>query len=488
LGANYRGNHVPNARAAPPGVPAPRRAVLTRLDLRGVPEGELASRLPRPDLATDEPVAAVRAVLAEVRAGGDEAVRRLTERFDGVVIEHARVDPEEIARARDQADPVLVAALGEAHDAIEAFHRTQLRDPHRHQRLGITVDAYDLAVGRAGLYVPGGRAAYPSSVLMTAVPARVAGVDQVVLCVPPDRETGRVAPPTLVAAAVAGVDEVYAIGGAQAIAAMAYGTETLAPVDVIVGPGNLYVALAKREVAGVVGVPSAFAGPSEIVVVADQTTPPTFAAIDVIVQAEHGPDGLAWLVTWSPEAADAIDAEITRLVATAPRRADIVANFARGGRLALVDGPAQAMAVANLIAPEHLQLMSDQPDALIPLVRNAGAVFCGVLAPASIGDYVAGPSHVLPTFGSARFASALTVDDFRKHLHVITVDQAGFDRVAPHVQTLAGVEGFDAHAQSIRLRRPEASRVGAERSRSEDGTRMGEAARREARRPEGRGS
>jgi len=434
--------------------------VLRRLDLRGVADADLASRLPRPDLATDEPVAVVRALLAEVRGGGDAAVRRLTERFDGVVLERSRVDPDQIEAARAAADPDLLAALGEAHDAIEAFHRTQLRPDHRHQRGGITVDAHDVAVGRAGLYVPGGRAAYPSSVLMTAVPARVAGVEQVVLCVPPDRDTGCVAAPTLVAAAVAGVDEVHAIGGAQAIGAMAYGTESLAPVDVIVGPGNLYVALAKREVAGVVGVPSAFAGPSEIVVVADETTPPAYAAIDVIVQAEHGPDGLAWLITWSESAADAIDDEIGRLVATAARRSDIEANFAGGGHLALVDGPAQAMAVANLIAPEHLQLMSADPESLVPLVRNAGAIFCGALAPASIGDYVAGPSHVLPTFGSARFASALTVDDFRKHLHVITVDQEGFDRVAPFVRTLAGVEGFDAHAQSVRLRQPETPRVG----------------------------
>ncbi len=380
--------------------------MLKRLDLRGVPNAELAARLPRPDLATDEPVAAVRAVLAEVRQGGDAAVRRLTERFDGVDVADPRVTASALDQARQAADPQFVAALVESAESIEAFHRTQLRDPHRHERLGITVEAFGVAVARAGCYVPGGRASYPSSVLMTAVPARVAGVDQVVLCVPPDRDTGQVAAATLVAASVAGVDEVYAIGGAQAIGAMAYGTESVAPVDVIVGPGNLYVALAKREVAGLVGVPSAFAGPSEIVVVADETTPPTYAAIDVIVQAEHGPDGLAWLITWSTEAADDIDAEIERLVAGAPRRADIEANFERGGHLALVDGPEAAMVVANVIAPEHLQLMNDDPAALVSQVRNAGAVFCGPLAPASIGDYVAGPSHVLPTFGSARFSSA----------------------------------------------------------------------------------
>jgi histidinol dehydrogenase len=292
---------------------------------------------------------------------------------------------------------------------------------------------------------------------MTAVPARVAGVGEIVLCVPPDRATGAIAPSTLAAAAIAGVDEVYAIGGAQAIAAMAFGTESIRPVDVIAGPGNVYVAIAKREVAGVVGVPSAFAGPSEIVVIADDSTPPTFAAIDVMVQAEHGPDGLAWLITWSPTAADAIDAELERLVALAPRRAEIEGNFANGGHLALVDGPEAAVAVANLIAPEHLQLMNDDPEALVPLVRHAGAVFCGTLAPASIGDYIAGPSHVLPTFGSARYGSALTVDDFVKQVHVISLDRPAFDRVAPHVETLARVEGFDAHAESIRLRQADPS-------------------------------
>jgi len=437
--------------------------VLNRLDLRGVPDAELGDRLPRPSLDADEPVAAVRALLAEVREGGDAAVRALTARFDGVVVDQPLVGPGELQAALDAAAPEVRAALDEAAAAIGALHRSQLRAGHRHERDGISVEARFVPVARAGVYVPGGRGAYPSTVLMTAIPARVAGVEQVVLCVPPDRTTGRIATATLAAAAVAGVDEVYAIGGVQAIAAMAYGTETIRPVDVIVGPGNRYVALAKREVAGVVGVPSAFTGPSEIVVVADATTPPAYAAIDVIVQAEHGPDGLAWLITWSEEAADRIDAEIERLVARAPRRADIERNFATNGHLALVEGPDQALAVANLIAPEHLQLMNAEPDALVDEVRNAGVVFCGSLAPASIGDYVAGPSHVLPTYGSARFASALTVDDFLKQVHVVRVDRDGFDRVAGHVETLADLEGFDAHAESIRLRRggePSSPRVG----------------------------
>ena len=431
--------------------------MLNRLDLRGIADADLAAALPRPALAGDEPVAAVRAILDEVRRGGDAAVRALTERWDGVVNDELRVSTAEIAEALTQVDPALRRALEEAAASIEAFHQAQLRGDHHYARNGIVVDGRQIPVDRAGLYVPGGRGAYPSSVLMTAVPARVAGVGEIVLCVPPDRETGRVATSTLAAAAIAGVDEVYAIGGAQAIGAMAFGTETIRPVDVIAGPGNIYVAIAKREVAGVVGIPSAFAGPSEIVVVADDSTPVSYAAIDVIVQAEHGPDGLAWLITWSLEAADAIDAEIARLVAQAPRRADIERNFAQGGHLALVDGPDAAMAVANLIAPEHLQLMNADPEALVPLVRHAGAVFCGPLSPASVGDYIAGPSHVLPTFGSARYGSALTVDDFVKQVHVVTLDRAAFDRIAPFVETLATTEGFDAHAQSIRLRRIESA-------------------------------
>lgn len=425
--------------------------MLNRLDLRGA-TGPLRDRLPRPDAGGDEPVAAVKAILADVRAHGDQAVRALTERFDGVTLDELRVAPEAIAAALAESPPALVEALTAARDAIEAFHRTQVRPGHTFERAGVVVRGRSVPVDRAGLYVPGGRGAYPSTVLMTAVPARVAGVGEIVLCVPPDRTTGAVAPSVLAAAALAGVDEVYAIGGAQAIGAMAYGTESIRPVDVISGPGNVYVAIAKREVAGVVGIPSAFTGPSEIVVIADDSTPVELAAIDVIVQAEHGPNGLAWLVTWSPEAADRIDEAIAELVAASPRRTEIESTFAEGGYAVLVDSPAQAMEVANLVAPEHLQLMNHDPEALVPLVRNAGAVFCGALAPASLGDYIAGPSHVLPTYGSARFGSALTTDDFVKQVHFITVDRAGFDRVAPYVVTLADVEGFDAHAQSIRLR------------------------------------
>jgi len=426
--------------------------MLQRLDLRGS-EGDLRSQLPRPDAGAAAPVETVRTILAEVRKRGDDALREYTARFDGVTVDDLRVPQAEMEAALAVVPPLLREALESARASISAFHREQVRVDGRHEREGIVVRELRRPVDRAGLYVPGGRARYPSTVLMTAVPARVAGVGELVLCVPPGAD-GAVDPTVLAAAALAGVDEVYRVGGAQAIAAMAYGTETIASVDVIVGPGNVYVATAKREVAGegVVGVPSAFTGPSEVVVVADEVTPVDYAAIDLVVQAEHGPDGLAWLITWSEDAAEAITAAVERIVAASPRKSDITATLAHGGYAVVVDGPEQAVAVANAIAPEHLELMNADPESLLPLVRHAGAVFCGAYAPASVGDYLAGPSHVLPTFGSARFSSALRVDDFVKTMHAVTLDEAALARVAPHVVALAEAEGLDAHAESVRVR------------------------------------
>jgi histidinol dehydrogenase len=316
---------------------------------------------------------------------------------------------------------------------------------------GLRVRHLERPVERAGCYAPGGRARYPSTVLMCAAPARVAGVAEVVLCVPPAAD-GRIDDATLAAAAIAGVDEVYRIGGAQAIGAMAYGTESVARVDVVVGPGNRYVAEAKRQVSGSVGVASAFAGPSEVVVVASPSTPAALAAVDLAVQAEHGPDGLAWLVTWSEEKVDEVSVALDRLVAASPRRADLEATLASGGYAVLVDGPAEAMAVANVVAPEHLELLFEGAEELLPLVRAAGAVFCGQWAPASLGDYVAGPNHVLPTDRTARFASSLRADDFRRHIHAVSATREAFERLGPYVITLAETEGLAAHAESIRMR------------------------------------
>ncbi|TML65535.1 MAG: histidinol dehydrogenase [Actinobacteria bacterium] len=424
--------------------------MLTRLDLRG-DDADVRALLARADAgATPDDLESVRAVIADVRARGDAAVRELTERFDGCVVGDLRIPEDALMVALDAIDDELRDALTYARDAIRAYHEAQGSAGLVFERNGVHLREIVIPVARAGCYVPGGRAAYPSTVLMTAVPARVAGVPEIAMCVPPDRD-GQVPTATLAAAALAGVDEVYRIGGAQAIAALAYGTETIRPVDVVVGPGNRYVALAKREVAGTVGVES-FAGPSELVVIADETAPPDLVAADLLAQAEHGPDGAAVLVTWRDDVADAVDAALVQLLDGAGRRTDIEATLTTGGRTILVDHATQALTVANVIAPEHLELMTADPDALVLLVRNAGAVFCGPFAPAVVGDYVAGTNHVLPTARTARFASALRVDDFCKHVPVVDVDAETLSRLAPHIRALAAAEGLDAHGRAVALR------------------------------------
>ncbi len=368
--------------------------MLTRLDLRGSAT-DLVAELVRPGPEDPGPVAAVREIIADVRARGDDALRELTERFDGCRIDDLRVPEKEILAALDDAPAPFRAALDYARVEITAF-------------------------------------------------------PEIALCVPPDGD-GRVPAATLAAAGLVGVDEVYRVGGAQAIGALAYGTATIRPVDVIAGPGNVYVTLAKGDVVGVVGI-DGLAGPSELVVVADDTAAPAFAAADLVAQAEHGPGGAAILVTWDERVADAVDAAIEQLVANANRRAEIDATLASGGRIVLVDGPETAIAAANTIAPEHLELMTAVYEELLPQVRNAGAVFCGPWSPAVVGDYVAGVNHVLPTGRTARFASALRVDTFRKHIHVVRFDETALARVTPHVEALAEAEGLDAHRRSIELR------------------------------------
>ncbi len=416
------------------------RGTLTPIDLRGIED--VSAHLPRPSDEDERPTRAVREIIDDVRSRGDAALRELTQRFDGVTLAELRVDAATISDALASIPVDVREALELAAERITAHHQGQRRGDIVHSESGVSVRTVTRAVRSAGCYVPGGRAAYPSTVLMTAVPARVAGVQRVVVCVPPDRETGGVAPVTLAAAAVAGVDEVYAVGGAQAIAAMAYGTESIAAVDVVCGPGNLFVAVAKQEVAGQVGVAAAFAGPSEVVVIADGSVAPDLVAIDLMLQAEHGPDGLAWLVSWEPEVVDRVGVSLRRLIADAPRRVDIAATLERCGYSVLVDSPDQALAVSDLVAPEHLELLCVDADRLAAEVTNAGAVFCGPWSPASIGDYVAGPSHVLPTHGSARFASALTVEDFTKHVHIVTATPEGFDAIGPAAATLAEAEGL----------------------------------------------
>jgi len=426
--------------------------MLTRLDLRGY-DGDLSDVLPEPSGPESDVVAAVRDIITAVRERGDTALRELTQKFDGcTLIEDLRVPEAEVERALERIDPDLRIALEFAADQIIAYHESQREGDGKHERQGVHVREMVVPVDRAGLYVPGGRAAYPSTVLMTAIPARIAGVGEIVLCVPPDSETGLPPDATLAAAALAGVDEIYRIGGAQAIAAMAYGTESILPVDVIVGPGNRYVAVAKREVQGTVGIES-FAAESELVVIGDASTNAEWVAADLLAQAEHGPGGLAVVITWDEALADAVDAALARQLDHTVRQAEAAATLFSGGRVIVVDGPAEAIEVSNTIAPEHLQLMNADPEMLVAEVRNAGAVFCGPYAPAVVGDYVAGVNHVLPTGGTARFASALRVSSFQKHIHVVSLDRAALGRVGPYVTTLAASEGLDAHAQSIEARR-----------------------------------
>lgn len=425
--------------------------MLARTDLRGVPGPLRAALTPTgPDSSGSEVAGAVAEIIAAVRERGDEALAELTARFDGVSPSALAVRPERRSRALAAVDPALRAALEAARDEIAAWHEAQRERGARRNGPGIDVHEAIVPVDRAGCYVPGGRACYPSSVLMTAVPARVAGVAEIVLCVPPGPD-GEIPDAVLCAAELAGVDEIYCVGGAQAVAAMAYGTATIRPVDVIVGPGNAYVAEAKRQVFGVVGI-DALAGPSEVVIVADDSVDPAWVAADLLAQAEHGPGGMATLVTWDDAVADRVTLALDALLATATRRDEAESTLQTGGRIVLVDGPERAVDAANALAPEHLQLMCREASVLVTLVRSAGAVFVGPHASAVLGDYVVGTNHVLPTGGSARFAGALRVDDYCKRLHIVHVDAEGLERLAPVACVIAEEEGLVGHADALRIR------------------------------------
>jgi len=429
--------------------------MLARLDLRGFTGDLIAAVARRPAADDTEKVAAVGEIVRTVRAQGDAALRDYTARFDDCTVDELRVPPADLKTALESIPTELRDALEYARAEITAYHEAQVVPEIVHERDGVHIREVMVPVDRAGCYVPGGRASYPSTVLMTTIPARVAGVPEVALCVPPAVD-GSVPEATLAAAQLVGVDEVYRVGGAQAIAALAYGTESIRAADVVYGPGNEYVALAKRAVAA--DVATDYAGPSEIVAVADTTVRADLVAIDLLAQAEHGPGGHVVLVTWDEGVADAVDAAVDALLAEAPRREDIESTLATGGRSVLVDDVEQALAVANAIAPEHLELLTADVENLVPLVRNAGAVFCGPWTPTVVGDYVAGTNHMLPTDRAARFASALRVDSFLKHVHIVTMDEPALRRVARHIQALAAVEGLDEHARSVTLRTSETQR------------------------------
>jgi histidinol dehydrogenase len=394
----------------------------------------------------------VAAIIADIRARGDEALCAYTAQFDRVTMtpDTLRVTAAEIDDAVAKTPADLAAALDLAATRIEAFHRAQMPvDMQMHDDAGVTMGLRWTPLDAVGLYVPGGKAAYPSSVLMNALPARVAGVGRIAMCVP--CPGGVLAPLVLAAARRAGVTEIFRVGGAQAVAAMAFGTATIAPVDRIVGPGNAYVAEAKRQVFGRVGI-DGVAGPSEVVVLADAANDPRRVAVDLLAQAEHDEAAQSILITDDAAFGHAVAASVETELLSLPRAAIARASWQAHGAIILVRDWDEAAALTNRLAPEHLQIMVADPDALFGQIRHAGAAFLGTNAPEALGDYIAGPNHVLPTGRTARFASGLSVFDFIKRTSWVRASAAALQDIGPAALLLAEAEGLTAHARSIAMR------------------------------------
>lgn len=395
---------------------------------------------------------AVREILEAVRTRGDEALVELTRRFDRFTIDRAsiRVDEGSLAEARAACSPETLDALAQAAERIRAFHARHVpTDTSYRDEQGVALGEYWTPIDSVGLYIPGGTASYPSSVLMNAIPAKVAGVPRLTAVVPhPD---GKVLPLVLAAAELAGIEEIYRVGGAQAVGALTYGTESIAAVDKIVGPGNAYVAEAKRQVFGTVGI-DLIAGPSEILVVSDGASDPDWIALDLLSQAEHDPAAQAVLVTDDRGFADAVQAAVERRLAALPRRAIAGASWRDFGAVIVVASMEDAPGIVNRLAPEHVELAVEEPEAMMRQIRTAGAVFLGRYTPEAIGDYVAGPSHVLPTSRSARFSSGLSVRDFLRRTSVIGCGEDGLAAIGPAASVLAAAEGLDAHRLSVDVR------------------------------------
>ncbi|MDI6870171.1 MAG: histidinol dehydrogenase [Bacillota bacterium] len=426
---------------------------LRRLVVTDLGEGGVVRILRRPlDLAAPE-MEAVTEIVAAVAKEGDAAVLRYTALFDGVELtpERLRVAPEEFKAARAEVPPAFVAAVRQARERIAAYHERQkhgswVMAPGDGSQLGQQVTP----LSRVGVYVPGGTAPLASSVLMNAVPARVAGVESVALATPPDRE-GRVNPYILVAAEEAGVNEVYRVGGAQAVAALAFGTRTIPRVDKITGPGNIYVTLAKKLVYGQVGI-DLLAGPSEVAVVADATANPRLVAADLLSQAEHDLRSVAVLFTPELGLVERVEAELATQLAELPRAGTAARALAAQGAVVVTPDLETAVRLADAFAPEHLELLVAEPGRWLPEVKHAGTVFLGAYAPEPVGDYLAGTNHILPTGGTARFASGLSVDDFMRKTSFVSLTPEALARLAPAIETLAEVEGLTAHARAVRIR------------------------------------
>ena len=412
-----------------------------------LPDSEIFARaVPETDVA-----GVVSEIIANVRKNGDSALYEYTERFDGAKLELFQVTSDEIDEAVAAVEPEFFDILNEAAENIRKFHQAQKRQSFIiNDTEGVITGQKVIPVDRAGLYVPGGTAAYPSTVLMDSIPAKIAGVREVVMVTPPGAD-GRVDPAILAAARVAGIDRIFKIGGAQAIAALAYGTESIPRVDKIVGPGNAFVAEAKRQVFGQVSI-DMIAGPSEILIVADAGTDPGYAAADLLSQAEHDKLASAVLVTDSYDLAIAVQAEVERQLPLL-ERADIArASVDNNGKIIVADDLDTAIDIANAIAPEHLELCVDNPFDYLDRIRHAGSVFMGRNCPEALGDYFAGPNHTLPTSGMARFSSPLSVDDFVKKTQYTYYTKSALDRVADKVAFFAAKEGLTGHARSALIR------------------------------------
>ena len=432
--------------------------MISRIDLRGRPASsltrtELAGVLPRAATDVETAVAQVRLVCEDVKRRGAEAVREYTARFDGVDLATTRVPPQALDAALAGLDPDVRAALEEAIRRTRRVHGAQLPAETATQVTdGLTVTGRFVPVGRAGVYVPGGLVAYPSSVVMNIVPAQAAGVASIAVASPPRTAHGGLPHPSVLAAcALLGVTEVHAAGGAQALAMFAYGTEDCAPADVITGPGNVYVAAAKRVLRGVVGTDGE-AGPTEVAIIADDTADPRHVAADLVAQAEHDELAACLLVTTHAALADDVDAELTGQVARARHRERVRTALEGQSACVLVDDEDAALAVSDAWAPEHLEIQVRDAAKLAARVTNAGAVFAGPYSPVSLGDYLAGSNHVLPTGGTARHTSGLSVFPFLRLVNVIECDREALAATAPLIDALGGAEDLDAHVQAVRVR------------------------------------
>jgi histidinol dehydrogenase len=428
--------------------------VISRIDLRGSLPGDLRSVLPRAELDVEAALEKVRPICDDVRHRGAAAVREYTERFDGVALASARVPAEAIGRALDDLAPGVRDALEECIRRARLVHRDQRRADVTTQVVpGGTVTERWVPVGRVGLYVPGGQAVYPSSVVMNVVPAQEAGVGSLAVTSPAQREFGGLPHPVILAAcALLGVDEVYAVGGAQAIAMFAYGTEECRPADLVTGPGNIYVAAAKRLLKGVIGIDSE-AGPTEIAILADATADPALVAADLISQAEHDILAASVLVTDSTELADAVERELADQVARTKHTERITAALAgRQSGIVLVDDVAAGLKVVDAYAAEHLEIQTADAAAVAARVRNAGAIFVGPHSPVSLGDYLAGSNHVLPTGGCACHSGGLSVQTFLRGIHVVDYDEKALAEATRRVVTLAEAEDLPAHGAALKAR------------------------------------